>query len=140
MKFKKLFLIIGILIILYVIGSQVETNLNFDKVGYFKDDLRNRIVTVTYKPGTSANEIRTYAESLMYTEGQMMAAYFYSEGGLVPADGVTLASTMTEVNDLLYETPGLSNWRYAYMRYFKIGATEFVNCEHDLDNDLCRKK
>ena len=112
---------------------------NFTEVGYLKDNAKNRILTISYKLGTSEDEIRAHAEGLMYTSGQMMAAYFYPEESIIPADGVTLAGSVSEANDVLYETPGLSKWRYAYMRYFD-GTSEFVDCEQDPDNDLCRKK
>ena len=68
-----------------------------------------------------------------------MAAYFYPEGSTIPEDGVTLANSMLKANDVLYETPGLSKWGYAYMRNFK-GSSEFVDCKQQQTNDLCRKK
>jgi hypothetical protein len=112
---------------------------DFREVGYFKDNAKNRVFTIAYKPDTTEHEIRAYAEGLMYTSGQMTAAYFYPEGGLIPADGITLAGSVFEANDVLYESPGLSKWRYAYMKGFR-GTSEFVDCERDPDNDLCRKK
>lgn len=112
---------------------------NFREVGYLKDNTKNRIFTIAYKPDTSEQEIRAHAESLMYTQGQMTAAYFYPEESLIPADGVTLAGSVFEANDVLYETPGLSKWRYAYMRGIN-GTSEFVDCEQDSGNDLCKKK
>ena len=118
---------------------QVNDDSNFRQVGYLKDNGKNRIFTIAYKPGTTEQEVRSHAERLMYTQGQVMAAYFYPEGSLIPADGVTLAGSMFKANDVLFETPGLSKWRYAYMRYLK-GTSEFVDCEKTADNDLCRKK
>lgn len=112
---------------------------NFRQVGYLKDSLKNRIFTIAYKPDTPEQEIRAHTESLMHTPGQMMAAYYYSEGSLIPADGVTLAGSIGKANDVLYEVPGLSKWRYAYMRYLN-GTSEFVDCEQGPGNDLCRKK
>jgi hypothetical protein len=112
---------------------------NFRRVGYLKDDAKNRIFTVAYKPNTSEQAILTYAESLMHTSGQMMAAYFYREGSIIPADGVTLADSVFKANDVLYDVPGLSKWRYAFMRDFK-GSLIFVDCEKNQGHDLCRKK
>ena len=111
----------------------------FRRVGYFKDSKRNRIYTISYKSGTKEKEIRSYAENLMYTQGQMMATYFYPEGSDIPADGLTLAKSILQANNVLYDLPGLSCWRYAFMRYFK-GTTEFIDCKQTPNSDLCRKK
>lgn len=111
----------------------------FRQVGYLKDSAKNRIFTIAYKAGTTEQEVRNHAERLMHTQGQMMSAYYYPEGSVIPADGVTLAGSVFKANDVLFETPGLSKWRYAYMRHF-IGTSEFVDCEKSPDNDLCRKK
>ena len=75
----------------------------------------------------------------MNTAGQVTAAYFCLEGSTIPADGVTLAGSIYKANDVLYEMVGLSKWRYAYMKYIN-GTSEFVDCEHNLTNDLCRRK
>ncbi len=112
---------------------------SFRQVGYFKDRARNRIFTIAYKTDTPRSEIRAHAEKLMYTHGQLMASYFYPEGSLIPADGVTLARTIHKANEVLYETPGLSTWRYAFMRYLN-GTAEFVDCQENPGHDLCSKK
>lgn len=111
----------------------------FRQVGYMKDNAKNRIFTIAYKPGATEQEVRSHAERLTHTQGQMMAAYYYPEGSVIPADGVTLADSVFKANDVLFETLGLDKWRYAYMRHF-IGTSEFVDCEKKPDNDLCRKK
>jgi len=122
-----------------IVGNSTGSSKNFTKVGYFKDSTNNRIFTISFNLGTSEDKIRTYAEGLRYTSGQLTAAYFYPEGSIIPADGVTLASSVFEANDVLYEAPGLSKWRYAYMRYLN-GTLEFIDCEKEPDNGLCRKK
>jgi hypothetical protein len=122
-------------------GSSVgcsNRNSAFRPVGYFKDDANNRIHTIAFKPGATEQEINEHAEGLMHTQGQMLAAYYYSEGSVIPADGVTLAGSLDEANNVLYEVEGLSSWRYAFMRYFR-GNAEFVDCELSPDNPLCRK-
>lgn len=110
----------------------------FRQAGYLKDAKKNRIYTVSYSPGTPESEIRAYAAKLMHSQGQLTAAYFYPEGSQIPADGITLAGSILKANEVLYETPGLSNWHFAYMRYFT-GNTEFVDCRDTPDHDLCRK-
>jgi len=85
----------------------------FRQVGYLKDNAKNRIFTIAFRPGTTEQEARNHAERLMYTQGQMMAAYFFPEGSVIPADGVTLADSVFKANDVLFETSGLSKWHYA---------------------------
>ena len=131
----------GVYLLVLLLAATVAgcSDAHFRQVGYFKDEGKNRIFTIAYKSGTSEHEIRSHAESLMYTSGQMMAAYFYPEGSHIPADEVTLAGSLVKANEVLYETPGWSKWRYAYMRYFN-GKPEFVDCEQDPGNGLSRKK
>jgi hypothetical protein len=112
---------------------------NFTQVGFFKDNANNRIFTISYKVGSSEGKIKTYAEGLMNTSGQMTAAYFFPEGSIIPADGLTLASSVFEANDVLYEAPNVGKWRYAYMKYLD-GTSEFVDCEQVPDSVLCRNK
>jgi hypothetical protein len=73
----------------------------------------------------------------MNTSGRMTAAYYYKKGSVIPADGVTLAGNVLRANTILYDTPGLSKWDYAYMLGFK-GTYRFVNCKNNPDDDLCR--
>jgi hypothetical protein len=68
----------------------------------------------------------------------MTAAYYYPQGSIIPADGVTLAQTLVDASDVIYEAPGLSKWRFAFMRYFD-GTVGFVDCSATPGHDLCRK-
>jgi len=108
------------------------------QVGYLKDGSRNRIFTFEYKKGTPISTIRSFAQNLINTQGQITAAYFYREGSRIPADGVTLAGSVFRANNVLYDMQGLSKWRYAYMEGFN-GSAQFVDCKKTPKNDLCRK-
>lgn len=120
-------------------GEASDSQSAFRQVGYLKDSAKNRVFTIAYTAGTTDQEVRSHAKRLMHTQGRMMAAYFYPEGSSIPADGVTLAGSVFKANDVLFETPGLSKWRYAYMRHFR-GTSEFVDCEKTPDSALCRKR
>ena len=82
--------------------------------------------------------MRSYAVSRPNTPGQMTAVFFYPEGSLIPADGVTRARSIWEVNRVLYETPGLSPWRYAWMKGHA-GHVVFGNCQKQQKHSLCRQ-
>jgi hypothetical protein len=112
---------------------------SIEQVGYLKDKGKNRIFTLSFKSGVTEQEIRKHAENLPNTSRRMTAAYYYIEGSAIPADGVTLAGTVFKANNMVYETPGLSKWQYAFMLGFK-GVPQFVNCIKDPKNDLCRQK
>lgn len=112
---------------------------SIERVGYLKDKNKNRIFTLSFKKGVTEQEIRKHAENLPNTSNRMTVAYYYIEGSTIPADGVTLAGTVFKANRVLYETPGLSKWQYAFMLGFK-GVPQFVNCIKDPKNDLCRQK
>ena len=110
------------------------------QVGYFKSDTQVRIFTFAYLPGLGKTEIRAFAEKLMHTSGRPTFAYFYQdvEDAVIPADGVTLAGSLDAANNILYETPGLSKWRYAYLKAPR-GNVSFVDCEETPEDGLCRQ-
>jgi hypothetical protein len=112
---------------------------SIEQVGYLKDKGQNRIFTFLFKKGVTEQEIKKHSKNLPNTSHRMTAAYYYMEGSAIPADGVTLAGTVFKANNVLYETPGLSKWQYAFMLGFK-GIPQFVNCIKDPRNDLCRQK
>jgi hypothetical protein len=108
------------------------------RVGYFQDAKYNRIFTYTFPSAATSDEIEHAAYALPYTRGQLLAAYFYPEGSRIPADGITLAANVFRANEVLYDTPGLSSWRYAFMIPLA-GLAEFVDCQATPKNDLCRQ-
>ena len=109
------------------------------KVGYFKDDVGNRILSFEMTSTTTADDAKASALSLGYTPGQMTAAYYYPKGSTIPADGLTLARTVAAANRVLYETPGLGQWRFVYMRGLN-GTEEFHDCVETPADGLCRRR
>lgn len=110
----------------------------FKELGYFKDDGRNRIFTISYAPGASRDAMRKYASNLPYTERRMTAAYFYPEGSVIPRDGITLAPSIFDANRVLYEMKGLSAWTAVYMRGLN-GVERFIDCQSKPSDGLCRR-
>lgn len=107
------------------------------QVGYFKSSTNDRVISCRMNAGAMAEDVRAFAEDRPYTPGQMTAVYCYEQGAIIPADGLTLAETLIEANEVL-DTPGLSAWRFAFMRYLN-GASKFVDCEATPTDDLCRQ-
>jgi hypothetical protein len=120
-------------------GIRDEVSAMYRGVGYLTDDANNRIRTFELSSNATADSVQAHASRLTSTPGQILAAYYYSPGSTIPADGVTLAKTMTEANRVLYDVPGLSKWRYAYMKNFG-GDVSFVDCDATPRSDLCRQK
>ncbi len=131
--------IIATLLFLIILTNLAYGSGSIERIGYLKDNGKNRIFTLSFNNAVTESEIRKHAENLPNTSGRITAAYFYLEGSQIPADGLTLAGTVFKANNMLYETPGLSKWHYAFMLGFK-GVPQFVNCIKDPKNDLCRQK
>ena len=108
----------------------------FDQVGYFKDDLNNRIFTVLFPPEATRDDVQAHAERLMHTSGRLMAAYFYPVSVAAPGDEVTLAPSAFEANEAIF---GLNTHTYAFMRYLN-GNIEFVECGVERAHDLCKQE
>lgn len=106
-----------------------------EQVGYFKSSVNDRIFTARLSKDGSEEDARIFSESKPHTTGQMTAVYIYENEAVIPADGVTLANSVFEVNDVL-KLPNLSSWRFAYMRY-RNGNSEFVDCA-SAASDICR--
>jgi hypothetical protein len=83
----------------------------------------------------TVDQARAHAESLPYTQGQVTGAYYYHPGSRIPNDGVTLARDFLAATQVL-DTPGLSQYTYAYVRGFS-GQAEFADCDTTPKHDLC---
>ena len=110
---------------------------SFREAGYFKATNKDRIFSVEMIGNVTVAEANAYAQRKMNTPGRMTAVYFYPQGSLIPADGLTLANNLYAANTVLYDMPGLSKWRYAYMKYGN-GSEEFVDCRKPNNSGLCR--
>ena len=115
-----------------VVAGCADRSADFERVGYFKDTAKNRVMTIRYDSSASSGDVSRYADGLMYTADQVTAAYFYPAGVGIPADGVTLAGSFMKANDVIYSIGG---WRYAYVRGFN-GVAQFVDCGQQ-SHDLC---
>ncbi len=136
--------ILGVLLLLVVVafasGIQQKAEAqssSFREVGYFKAANKDRIFSVQMIGSVTAAEAKAYAKRKMNTPGRMTAVYFYAPGSVIPADGLTLANNLYAANTVLYDMPGLSKWRYAYMNYGN-GKEEFVDCRVPNNSGLCR--
>lgn len=116
--------ILGVLLLLVTVAFasgiqqkvEVQSN-NFREVGYFKAANKDRIISVEMIGSVTAAEAKAYAKRKMNTPGRMTAVYFYAPGSVILADGLTLANNLYAANTVLYDMPGLSKRRYAYMNY-----------------------
>ncbi|PCH86030.1 MAG: hypothetical protein COB26_04715 [Piscirickettsiaceae bacterium] len=114
-----------------------NNNAFFERIGYFKGN-KDRVFTVLYQDGATPLTIQAYAKNLPHTLESMTTAYFYKEGSTVPNDGVTLANGSISAINIIFETPGLSSWQYAYM-IFRTGQEKFVDCIKTSSSDLCKQ-
>jgi hypothetical protein len=105
------------------------------QIGYFKSSVRDRIFTARLASDGGKEDARSFGETRAHTTGQMTAVYIYESDAVIPADGITLANSVFEVNEVL-ALPNLSSWRFVYMRY-RNGNSEFVDCESTA-SDICR--
>ncbi len=121
------------------IATSIYAEEQIEQVGYMKDENRNRIFTLTFNKNISETDIQKHAANLPNTAGWMTAAYYYPENSVVPSNIVTSAGNIVKVIRVLYETPGFSKWKYAYMITFS-GKTKFINCTKTPENVLCRKE
>nr|AOH36862.1 hypothetical protein BGP89_11275 [Luteimonas sp. JM171] len=107
------------------------------QAGYFKDSQGNRIFTLEMPPGFSESQALADARRRPYTSGQVTGAYYFDHRTSIPRDGITRAGSFFAANDVLYETAGLSAWRYAFVKG-PDGGEQFVDCTRDRESGLCR--
>jgi len=135
---KKILTFVLLVVFLFVGIVSADGNI-FKHVGYYKDKAKHRIFAISYKKGVTEDQIKAYALKLMNTKGRFTAGYFYPEGSKIPAGGLTQAGSLANANYILYDTPGLSKWHYAYMHTMD-GKTIFVDCVKHPKHDLSRQK
>ncbi|MER8925818.1 hypothetical protein [Mesorhizobium sp. M0859] len=108
---------------------------SISQVGYYQSAARDRVFTARMTEGATVDEAKKYAETRPYTEGQMTSVYLYPSNATIPADGITLATSIDRANQAL-EGSAMSPWKFAFMHY-RNGNTEFVDCQASR-NELCR--
>lgn len=125
---------------LFVAASSclVTAETNYRQVGNFKDSSKNRVFTVEMDAAENKSIAMSYAKSRANTPGQITAVYMYKVGSIIPADAVTMAGSIFEINEIIYEASGLDKWRYAYMKGMS-GNEIFVDCRESPKNDLCKQ-
>jgi len=117
--------------------SKADTVPDFHQVGYFKDDSRNHILTVRIPATATKDQVEQYAKDQTIKAGHPASLYFFEDGSVIPVYGIMQAESSLVVNDLLYNTDGLSKWRFAFMRK-QNGSTRMVDCAKYPESDLCR--
>ena len=126
---------LGLVFAAFLLVGCDEADPMVTQVGYFKSSVNDRIFTARLSSDASEEDARIFGESRRHTAGQMTAVYIYENEAVIPADGVTRANSVFEVNENL-ANPNLSSWRFVYMRY-RNGNFEFVDCE-STTSVLCR--
>lgn len=127
-----------IISICLALSSMQAAATDFTDAGYLKDNAKNRLFTVRMHAKTTAEKAIEYANNKPHTPGRITAVYFYPPKSIVPADGVTFARSLIRANAVIYDTVGLSAWRYSYVKH-RNGSSSFVDCEADRTNALCRQ-
>ena len=116
------------------------TGVRYDSIiekGYFKDGYRNRIRSYMIKSDARTDEIRSHAEQLTYSNGELMAAYYYTPDSSIPDGALTMSNSVQAANSLIYDSPSFSGWKYAYIRFIN-GSSKFVDCATSPGDDLCK--
>jgi hypothetical protein len=133
---------LGVLVVLAValgIAMYRTPSSAFSEQSAFTDEDRNRIFTIVFDPGVSAQTVREHAEGLPFAEGRVTAVYFYPDHSGVPRDGVTFANSIDQADRVIYESRGFGPWRFAFVRDPEVGV-RFVDCEQIPEDSLCRKE
>lgn len=107
----------------------------FERIGYFKDDLRNRVFVIEATGPVTADQAREHAEGLPQTEGAQTVGYIF-EAGTDPADPVTTARDVVAAHDAMFDGPG-PTWRWRYLRAPN-GQTTFIDCHADRQDGHCK--
>ena len=116
---------------------EANSALSFHQVGYFKHDSRHHILTVRIPATATREQVEQYARDQTEQTRQQSSFYFFEDGSAIPVDRISRADNLLAVNDLLYNTEGLSKWRFAFMRKSN-GSTRMVDCAKYPESDLCR--
>ena len=125
----------GLLLAALLLVGCKESEPNVQQIGYFKSSTSDRIFTARLSENVEEEDARSFGESRPHTAGQMTAVYIYKNEAVIPADGVTFASSVFDANEALH-LPSLSSWKFVFMRY-RNGSSVFINCESTA-SDLCR--
>jgi hypothetical protein len=120
-----------------MIEAEPKGDLEFWHAGYYRDASMDRIFTIGFLPSATEADVQRYAKQLMHSPGHTTTAYFYPEGGRIPAGGITNAASMADARQALRVAGGASPWRYAAVKDEQ-GQLRLVDCEERPDDPLCR--
>jgi len=138
LSLKIILIVVTALMVIIAVTSKPSKTI-FEDGGYFQDGSKNRIFTIRLNKKSSKQAALLFAQQKSNTPRRITAVYFYDSSSVMPIDGITLAKNLYHANHVLYETPSLSPWRYAYMRYHN-GTETIVDCKSDPNADLCRQR
>jgi hypothetical protein len=106
----------------------------------FRDPQQNRVVIFVFADATNATEIKNHAESLVYEEDRLLAAYYFQKGEIsVPPTRLSRSGSIMRANDLMYDDADIGPWRYAFLRPF-VGEPRFTDCLIAPEDVLCRQR
>mgnify|MGYP001819841133 FL=1 len=109
----------------------------FQQLGYFADGGKSHIFAVKIPVTVTKDQVEQYARDQTSKTGQSAALYFFEDGSEIPADEISQAENLFDMNNILYNKDGLSKWRFAFMRKLN-GTTRMVDCTKYPQSDLCR--
>jgi len=111
---------------------------DLDRVSYFKDSARNRVMIYNAGQSDTLEDIQSEAESAMHTPGQFTVVFFFPADAQTDKDFVTLQPSYMEAINIMYE-PVTKGWRYRF-QIDPSGAKKFVDCQTDWVEGICRDK
>jgi hypothetical protein len=109
---------------------------DFKMQAYFKDDMKNRVMSFGISDNTTAQQAKKHAQRQPYTPGQVTAVYYYRPSQYQPKNGFNLeARNYNHAQQLI---DGFDQPTFASMRYLN-GNFEFVDCTSD-KSWMCRNE
>jgi hypothetical protein len=120
-----------------VILSGFGSSSNFQQEGFFKDQKKNRIETFVFGRNENSDSVRKHGERQIFTQGQLLAIYYYPQGSIVPGDKLTLADGVFKANDVVFSR-AYSRPRYSFVRELTGSAITFVDCLKTPKHGLCK--
>ena len=120
---KVLPFVASLCLLTFLAGCQNEKP--YEQIGYFKDDMPNRVFQLQAKEGATSNDLIDVLAQLPHTAGQMTIAFIFGNGVGELTDRVTHQRSFVDANAAVLD--GQIEWQW-WARISPDGEYTFIDC------------
>lgn len=118
----------------FILSNPVHAS-ELNRVSYFKDANRNRVMVYQSAPDSTASDIEAAMASVAHTPGRFTLVYVYPHDATNALDWVTLLPDYLSAVEVMYSPPA-KGWGYNF-QINPLNKQIFTDCIADPERAVC---